>query len=229
MGFSLWLLHVPHLFLPYPCHYEDNPNPPLPPYQTSSIPEASNLLSIKCIFSDHAQTSSSLLYMCWGPFISWCMLPGWWASVCEISYAQVRWDCWSCYRVTLLLSVFQLFPNSTIAVSSFCPLVGCKYLNLTLSSASWLCWRTAMIDLFCEHSIASVIVWDLRSSPWSGFQFWPVAEPPFPQALHFLSLQFFHTGTIMDESFWLSDSNPIPSLIPCASAGGGLYKFPAPL
>jgi hypothetical protein len=24
---------------------------------------------------------SPLLYVCWGPHISWCMLPAWWSSV----------------------------------------------------------------------------------------------------------------------------------------------------
>jgi hypothetical protein len=33
--------------------------------------------------------------MCWGPHISWCMLPGCWFSVWEILGVQVNWDCWS--------------------------------------------------------------------------------------------------------------------------------------
>jgi hypothetical protein len=32
---------------------------------------------------------SPVLYMCWGPHISWCMLPGWWSSIWEISGVQV--------------------------------------------------------------------------------------------------------------------------------------------
>jgi hypothetical protein len=75
---------------------------------------------------------SPLLNMCWGPHISWCTLPGWWSSVWEISRVQVNGDCWSSYRV-VLLSFFQNFPNSITGVSSFCPLIGCKYLHLTLS------------------------------------------------------------------------------------------------
>jgi hypothetical protein len=41
--------------------------------------------------------SSPLLYMCWGPHISGCMLPGWWSIVWEISGVQINWDCWSSY------------------------------------------------------------------------------------------------------------------------------------
>ena len=72
-----------------------------------------------------------LLYMCWGPHITWYMLPDWWSSVWEILQVQVDWDCWSFYRVTFLLSFFQHFPNSTTGVSSFYPLVECRYLHLT--------------------------------------------------------------------------------------------------
>jgi hypothetical protein len=42
-----------------------------------------------------------------------CMLPGWWSSVWEILGVQVSGDCWSSCRITLLLSFFQPFPNST--------------------------------------------------------------------------------------------------------------------
>jgi hypothetical protein len=35
-----------------------------------------------------------LLYMCWGPHISWCMLSSWWPSVWEILGVHVNWECW---------------------------------------------------------------------------------------------------------------------------------------
>jgi hypothetical protein len=76
--------------------------------------------------------SSPLLYMCWGPRISWCTLSGWWPSVWEISGIQVNWVCCSFYRVALLLSFFQLLPNLITWVNSSCSLVGCKYLHLAL-------------------------------------------------------------------------------------------------
>jgi len=31
-----------------------------------------------------------------------------------------------------------------------------------------------------------------------------------------------------ESELWLWDSNPIPHLMPCLFAGGGLYKFPLP-
>jgi hypothetical protein len=50
---------------------------------------------------------SPLLYMCWGPHISWCMLSVWRSSVWEISGVQVKWDYWFSYRVAPLLSFFE--------------------------------------------------------------------------------------------------------------------------
>ena len=48
--------------------------------------------------------SSPLLYVCWWPHISCCMLPVWCSSVWTISEVQINWDCWFSYRVTLFLS-----------------------------------------------------------------------------------------------------------------------------
>jgi hypothetical protein len=92
-----------------------------------------------------ARPSSPLLYMCWRPHISWCMLPGWWLSIWEILGVLVNWDCWSSYGVALLLSFFQLFPNLTTGVPSFCPLVGCQYLCLTHSAVCWASQRAAIL------------------------------------------------------------------------------------
>jgi hypothetical protein len=49
---------------------------------------------------------SPLLYACWGPHISWCLLPVWWSSVWVSLEVQINWDCWSSYRV-ILLTFFQ--------------------------------------------------------------------------------------------------------------------------
>jgi hypothetical protein len=51
----------------------------------------------------------------------------------------------SSYRVALLLSFFQLFPNSTTEVTSFCLFVGCKNLHLTLSAACWAFQKAVML------------------------------------------------------------------------------------
>ena len=140
--------------------------------------------------------------MCWEPHISWYMLPGWWSSVWEILGVQVNWDCWSSYRVALLLIFFQLFPYSTTGVCSFCPLVGCKYLHLTYSAACWIFQRTVMIGPFLwalhnlSNSIRSLglpISWiPLWACHWIFFS---SGSSPFP------SLKFFPTGTIMGQSF----------------------------
>jgi len=95
------------------------------------------------------QTGSPWLYMCWGPHISWCALSGWWFSVWEILGVQVSWEYWSSYRV-LLLSFVQLFHNSTTGITIFCPLVGCKYLHLTLLAACWAFRRALMMSLFAH-------------------------------------------------------------------------------
>jgi hypothetical protein len=50
---------------------------------------------------------SPLLYVCWGPHVSWCVLPVWRSSVWEICGVQINWDCWSSYRIALLLSFLQ--------------------------------------------------------------------------------------------------------------------------
>ena len=76
------------------------------------------------------------------------MLPGWCPSVWEISEVQVSWDCWSFYRIVLLLRLLSAFPNSTTGVSCSCPLVGRKYLHLTLSAACWVFRRAVMIGPF---------------------------------------------------------------------------------
>jgi hypothetical protein len=58
-------------------------------------------------YLDAHKTSSPLLYVCWDPQISCCMLSVWWSSVGEIPGVQINWDCWSSYRVALLFSSVQ--------------------------------------------------------------------------------------------------------------------------
>jgi hypothetical protein len=110
--------------------------------------------------------SSPLLYMCWGPHISWYMLHDCWSNDWEISGVQVNWDYWSSYRAALLLSFFQLFPNSTTEVSSFCPLVWYRYLHLTLSAAGWVFQKAVMIDpfLWALYLSSSVRPWGFALS-----------------------------------------------------------------
>jgi hypothetical protein len=179
--FNIYLFiyfYIPY-FIPLPCllsncstSHTSSPSPnlnvdaPTPlPYLTSKLPGASSLLRVRWIWMN--TDLAVLYYTCVHTYthISRCMLPGWWTSVWEISGIRVSWNCLSSYRVTFLLhSFFQLFPNSTTGVSCFCPLVGCKYLHLTLSAVCWVFWRAVMIDPFwwVFHSLSnSVRPWDL--------------------------------------------------------------------
>jgi hypothetical protein len=116
---------------------------------------------------------SPLLYVCWGPHISWCMLSVWWSNAWKISGVQINRESWSSYRIALL-SVFQLlsaFPNSTTGVSCFCPLIECKYWHLILSATCWVFWRTVMIGsfLWALYTLRnSVRPWELPLS-WISF------------------------------------------------------------
>ena len=132
------------------------------------------------------RSGSPLLYVCWEPQSIWCMLPVWWFSVWEILGVQINWDCGSSCRITIFLSFFQ---PSLIKqeVSSFCPLVGCKYLYLTLSAACWVFQRAVMIDpfLWVLHSLSnSVRPWDLPLSwipLWAcHWTFFSSGSSPFP-------------------------------------------------
>jgi hypothetical protein len=138
-----------------------------------------------------------LLYMCWGSQICWCMLSGWRSNVWEIMGVQI--NCWSSYRVALLLSFFLPFHNSITGVSCFCPLVGCKYLHLTLSAACWVFQRQPWYIPFCDHSIASIIVPGLGTSIWAGFHFGPVSGPSFLKA----PLHFHPCSSFTQEQIWV--------------------------
>jgi hypothetical protein len=106
---------IPHsILLPTPLSPRGCPHPTTPPPTrplNSPGPPVSWGLGASSL--TEPRPGSSLLYIFWGPHISWCMLPGWCSSIWEISGFQVNWDCWSSYRVTFLLSFFQLFPSST--------------------------------------------------------------------------------------------------------------------
>jgi hypothetical protein len=57
----------------------------------SPFPGASSLLSLFLSLAE-ARPGNPRLYMCWEPCTSYCMLPGWWLSVWEISGVWVSWD-----------------------------------------------------------------------------------------------------------------------------------------
>jgi hypothetical protein len=218
-------LPVPYLIPPpYPCLHEDvsTPTPiPHPTWPLNSLwPSVS--WGLGASFLTKPRPGSPLLYMCWGPHISWCMLPGWWYSVWEISEVQVNWDCWSSYRATVLLGFFQPFPHSTTEVSSFCPLVGCKYLHLTLSAAC-VFHSVVMLGpfLWAFHSLSnSVSPWDL---PLIWIPLWACRWTLFSSGSSpFQSLSFFQTGTIMGQRCYCGMATPSLTWCPVLL----LYKFP---
>jgi hypothetical protein len=169
--------------------------------------------------------------MYWGLHNSWYTLPAWWSSVWENLGVQDNCDCWSYYKVFLLLSFFQLFPNSTTGVSSFCSLVPCKYLHLTLSAAYWGFRNAVRISsfLWVLHSL-SIIVSGLGTSDWAGSHFGPPTKPFFfsSGSSLFPPLQFLLTGTIMGQSFDCGIATPSLTWCSVFLLKVGSIKFPLP-
>ena len=104
---------VPHptpLFSPSSprgCLQSSNPSPPVQPSNPYSTRPPHSLGSqVSWVLGaspfTEARPGSPLLYMCCGPHMSWCMLPGRWLSVWVISGGQVSWDCWTSYGIALL-------------------------------------------------------------------------------------------------------------------------------
>jgi hypothetical protein len=93
----LWLFHIPYL-LPTPptlsprgCLHLPNTHthPSRPPhFQGSQVTWDLGASSLT-----ESRSGSPLVYICWGPHIGWCMLPGWWLSFWEISRVHVSRDC----------------------------------------------------------------------------------------------------------------------------------------
>jgi hypothetical protein len=126
-------------------HFEKHVPTPPPPHKTSPLSENPGISRVRCIFSDWVQTRKSFAgYVFEVSYQPVCA--AWLVAQClRDPQVQVSWDLWSSYGVALLLSFFQLFSNSTTMVTSFCPLVECKYLYLTLSAACWTFQRIDMI------------------------------------------------------------------------------------
>jgi hypothetical protein len=147
----LQLLHIPHLLCTPPLLHVDAPPPP---HLTSKLPWASTILN------EH-RPESPLLYMCWGPHISWCMLFG--GPVFERSQRFRFIETAGPPEGSPSPQLLSAFPNSMKGVRSLCSLVGCNYLHLTLPAACWVFQRAAIIDPFLWelHNSNSVRSWDL--------------------------------------------------------------------
>jgi hypothetical protein len=98
---TLWLLHIPYLLPPClsPCGC-----PHSPPHLISKLPGASSLLRVRCIMSEWTQTWKSSTVCVLGPSYQ-LVYAVWWSSVWEILGVQINRDCWSSYRIALLLSL----------------------------------------------------------------------------------------------------------------------------
>jgi hypothetical protein len=164
--------------------------------------------------------------MCWEPHICWCILPGWLPSVWEVFGVQVNWYCWYSNWVSLFLSFFQLFPNSTTGVSSFYPLVGCKYLHLIPSAGCWVFCNVVMLVAFlwALHSLSQILGPPHNLDLTLGLSL----DPLFLRLLSISIPAFLSVMNNYRSEFWPWVGNSLPHLMPCLSAGGGFYKFPLP-
>jgi hypothetical protein len=179
---------VPHTISPSQPSVSTRVSPPLTTHVTRPLnyPGPPVFWRLHASSLTEPKTGSPLLYLCWGSPISWCMLPG--ERSRESRLIETAGPP-AGLPSSLASSSFSYFNHM---VSSFCPLVRCKYLHLTLSGACWVFWRADMIGPFCEHSIASVIVSGLGVCPWPGSHCGPVSGPSFPQApLHFYPCSSF--------------------------------------
>ena len=87
------------------------------------------------------------------------------------------------------LFIFTLLIGLVLQLDSECSNNNAKIYTVVFS-VMWINVRSfqgqSCYVPFCEHPIASVIVWGLGPSPWAGFHSGPVTVPSFPQAsLHF--------------------------------------------
>jgi len=138
---TLWLFHFPYLF-PSCLHLiSKRMYPPHHPIRSVNFLGTAVSLELSASSLTEPRHGISLLYMCWGtsPQLVY-------AACLVIQYlrdlgVQINWDCWSSYRVALLLSFLQFFPNSPREISSFCSLPGGTYLHLILSAACWVFWK----------------------------------------------------------------------------------------
>jgi hypothetical protein len=101
-----WMFHIPYL-LPNYLSPRESPYHPAPTQPDLNFLRPPVSWGLGASSLTEPRPSIPLLYMCWGPHISWCMLSVWWSSVWEILRIQVNWNCWYSYRVALL-SFFQL-------------------------------------------------------------------------------------------------------------------------
>jgi hypothetical protein len=77
-----------------------------PHHLTSKLPGTSSLLWVRCIISEWTQDKKSFTVCVLG--VSYQLVYSvWWSRDWEILKVHMNWDCWSSYRIALLLSFFH--------------------------------------------------------------------------------------------------------------------------
>jgi hypothetical protein len=163
----LRLFHIPHLFLTPPsspgCHHHPHPHTTRP--LNSLGPSVSWGLGASSLTEPRPSVSPLLYVYVLGASYQLAYAAWLCSSIWEILGVQVNWDCWSSYRVPLLLSFFQLSPNSTTASVHW---LGA---NICDSAACWVFQKAVMIGPFLWALVASIIVSGLGASPFAGSHF----------------------------------------------------------
>jgi hypothetical protein len=155
------------------------------PRTTSKLPGVSSLLRVRYIISEWTQIRNSF---------NVCVLGASYQLVYAVCLVV---QCLRDLRVQIettgpptgshFSSASHSFSLIQLGVSCFSPLVGCKYLHLTLSAACWVFQRAVMLGpfLWVLHSLSnSVRPWDLPLSwisPWAcHWTFYSSGSSPFP-------------------------------------------------
>jgi hypothetical protein len=118
------------------------------------------------------QPGHPVLHMQLEPWVSPCVLFGWWFRPWELRGGGVSrgvligWYCCSSYKIANPFSSFTLSPNSSIRVPMLSPMVGCH-----------ICIGQALAELLKGQSyqafvnkcfLASAIVWGFGVCRWNG-------------------------------------------------------------
>jgi hypothetical protein len=111
-----------------------------------------------------ARQDYPLLHMRLKPWVTPCVLFGWWYSPFELWGwgwgSLLGWYCCSSYEIANPFSIFSPFPNSSIGVPMLSPKVDCEHPNLYWSGSGRASLGTA-IQGFLQQGVLGIInsVW----------------------------------------------------------------------
>jgi hypothetical protein len=197
-------------------------------HQTSPLSGVSRPLRDRYIFSDWTQTRESSAVHLFGGFISAgvCWLVGGPVSERSQQYRLIYTAHCPPTGSPFSSASFSFSLIQPPRVSSFCPLVGCKYLHLTLSAVCWVFQRTVMMGPFFVALSNSVRPW---RSPLE-------LDPILSLSLNLLFLRLFSifvpaalsNRNNSGPEFLTVGWQPHPSLDALSFWQSGLYKFSLP-